>query len=199
MRAGFECLHELFETQPLDPAEQVFGLHLETVECNLVLLHAAIAEHFNLGAGHPFCRKRIPVVATRFLGKQHRQTAMAGLFRIGAHKKRHQIGANRMGDPCLVAINSVDVALAHRARFDRGQIRTGIRLGKDRGGQDFTGSNLGQPFFLLRAVPLPRINRRQSRNACQATRRRYILAKALPKPRTSIPRRVPSRQIPLGS
>ena len=54
MRADLECLHELFETQPLDPAEQVLGLHLEPVECNLVLLHAAIAEHFNLGSGHPF-------------------------------------------------------------------------------------------------------------------------------------------------
>src|SRR5262249_4013216 len=41
----FESLHELFEAEALDPAQQILGLHLEAVEGNLVLLHAAIAEH----------------------------------------------------------------------------------------------------------------------------------------------------------
>ncbi len=48
----FEGLHELLEAQPLDAAEQVLRLHLEAVEGDLVFLHAAIAEHLDLGAGH---------------------------------------------------------------------------------------------------------------------------------------------------
>ena len=56
---GFEGLHQLLEAQPLDAAEQVFRLHLEAVEGDLVFLHAAIAEHLDFGAGHALGRERI--------------------------------------------------------------------------------------------------------------------------------------------
>jgi hypothetical protein len=54
-----------------------------------------------------------------------------------------------MGDPGLVAMDLVDVALAHRAGLQRRQIRTGIRLGEHRGGQHFARGYLRQPFALL--------------------------------------------------
>ena len=47
-----EGLHQLLEAAPFDAAEQVRGRHLEAVEGDLVFLHAAIAEHLDLGAGH---------------------------------------------------------------------------------------------------------------------------------------------------
>src|SRR5215510_7078183 len=74
----FESLHELFEAEAFDPAEQILGLHLEAVEGDFVLLHAAIAEHFNLGSAHSLCWKRALVIATRLFGEKHRETAMPG-------------------------------------------------------------------------------------------------------------------------
>ena len=52
MRADSKVCHQLLEALALDAAEQVLGLHLEAVEGDLVFLHAAIAEHLDLGAGH---------------------------------------------------------------------------------------------------------------------------------------------------
>ena len=72
-----EGLHQLLEAQALDAAEQVLRLHLEAVEGDLVFLHAAIAEHLDLGAGHARRRERILVVAARLLGEQHGQAAIA--------------------------------------------------------------------------------------------------------------------------
>src|SRR6185437_7422566 len=145
----FERLHELLKAQPLNAAEQVLRLHLEAVESDLVFFHAAIAEHLDLGAGHSSHRKRIVVVAARLLGKQHRQTAMTGLPRVGTHQKRHHVGTHRVRNPGLVAIDLVDIALAYRPGRDRGQIRAGIRLGEYGGRQHLAGSKLRQPFFLL--------------------------------------------------
>jgi hypothetical protein len=54
-----------------------------------------------------------------------------------------------MGDPGLVAVDLVDVALAHRARLQRGEIGAGIRLGEHRRRQHFAGGDLRQPFALL--------------------------------------------------
>src|SRR5215467_11732326 len=72
----FESLHELFEAEALDSTQQILGLHLEAVEGNFVLLHAAITEHFDLGPAHSLCWKRALVIATRLFGKKHRETAM---------------------------------------------------------------------------------------------------------------------------
>ena len=54
-----------------------------------------------------------------------------------------------MGDPGLVAVDLVDVALAHRARLQRSQIGAGIRLGEHRRRQHLAGRDLRQPFALL--------------------------------------------------
>src|SRR5438445_6618463 len=49
---------ELLEAVAFDAAEQVLRLHLEAVEGDLVFLHAAIAEHLDLGARHAGRRDR---------------------------------------------------------------------------------------------------------------------------------------------
>ena len=93
------------------------------------------------------------VVAARFLGQQHRKPAVTKLLGIGAHQKRHQVGAHRVGDPGLVAVNLVDAVLAHRAGLERGEVGAGIGLGEHRGRQHFAGGDLGQPFAFLLVRP----------------------------------------------
>src|SRR5690606_39194991 len=51
---ALEGLHELLEAITLLAAEQVFRLHLEIIEAELIFLHTAIAEHLDLAAGHAF-------------------------------------------------------------------------------------------------------------------------------------------------
>ena len=89
------------------------------------------------------------VVAARLLGEQHGEAAIALLVRIGAHQQRHQVGAHRMRDPGLVAVDLVDVAGAHRARLQRGEIGAGVRLGEHRRRQHLAGGDLRQPLALL--------------------------------------------------
>src|SRR6201999_396904 len=74
---GFEGLHELLEALPPLAAKEVFGPHLEPVEGDLELLHAAIAEHLDLGARHAGSRKRIPGRAARLFGGPSREAAMS--------------------------------------------------------------------------------------------------------------------------
>ena len=54
-----------------------------------------------------------------------------------------------MRDPGLVAVDLVGVALAHRARLQRGEIGAGIRLGEHRRRQHLAGGDLRQPFAFL--------------------------------------------------
>ena len=145
----FERRHQLLEAEAFDAAKQIFGLHPEAVERDLVFLHAAIAEHLDLGARHAGRGKRIGVGAARLFRQQHREAAIALLRRIGAHQQRHQIGAHRMRDPGLVAVHLVGVALAHRAGLQRREIGAGIRLGEHRRRQHFAGCDLRQPLALL--------------------------------------------------
>ncbi len=146
---GFESRHQLLEAKPFDAAEKILGFHDEAVECDLVFLHAAIAEHLDLGAGHAGDRKRSLVATARLFREQHGKAAIAFLRRIGANEQRHQIGAHRMSDPGLVAVNLVDIALAHRARLQRSEIGTGIGLGEHHGRQHLAGGDLRQPLALL--------------------------------------------------
>src|SRR5690606_30101273 len=76
---GFEGLHELLEALALLAAEKIFRLHLEIVEAKLELLHAAIAEHADLAAGHALRGERISLAAARLLGEHHRQPPVARL------------------------------------------------------------------------------------------------------------------------
>ena len=54
-----------------------------------------------------------------------------------------------MRDPGLVAVDLVDVALAHGAGLQRGEIGAGIGLGEHRGRQHLAGGDLRQPLALL--------------------------------------------------
>ena len=142
-------LHELPKAQSLDAAEQVLRLHLETVEGDFVLLHAAIAEHLDLGTRHTRGRKRMVIRAARLLRQQHGEPAVAGFVWIGAHEQRHEIGAHGVRNPCLVAVDLVNIALSNRARLERGEIGAGIGLGEHCGGNDVARGELRQPVTPL--------------------------------------------------
>jgi hypothetical protein len=60
-----ERLHQLLEANALDAAEQVVGADQEVVKGELKLLHAAIAEHLDLGAGETLDRPGIVLAAAR--------------------------------------------------------------------------------------------------------------------------------------
>ena len=149
MRADSKRRHELLEAEPLDAAKEIFGLHRKTVEGDLVFFHAAIAEHLDLSARHAGGRERPLVAAARFFRQQHGEAAIAFLGRIGAHQQRHHIGAYRVGDPGLVAVDLVGVTLAHRPRLERSEIGAGIRLGENGRRQHLAGRDFGQPLALL--------------------------------------------------
>src|SRR5262249_50203689 len=147
---GFESLHQLFDAQSLDSTQQVLRLDREPIERDLVFLHAAIAKYLDFSAAHSLCGEWMLVITSLLFRQQHRQATMASFFWICSHEKGHQVGAHRMGYPGFVAVDSVDVALAHCARLDRGEVRTCIRLDTHRGRQYLTGGDFRQPFFLLR-------------------------------------------------
>ena len=113
-----ERLHQLPEAQPLDAAEQILSLHLETVERDLVFFHPAIAEDLDFGARNACGRKWIIIGAARLFRQQHGESAVAAFARIGAHEQRHQISAYRVRDPSLVAVDFVDVSVSDRPRSD---------------------------------------------------------------------------------
>jgi hypothetical protein len=99
---GLKRLHELLEALALDTAEQPVGRHLESLEADLVFLHAAVAQHLDLGARHALDGERVGVAAAGLGRQQHGQAAVSALARVGAHQHGHQVGADRMGDPGLV-------------------------------------------------------------------------------------------------
>ena len=59
MRALSKVAISCLKPWPSCCAEQVLRRHLEVVEAELVLLHAAVAEHLDLAAGHARRRERI--------------------------------------------------------------------------------------------------------------------------------------------
>ena len=146
---GLECRHELLETLALRASEELRDRHLETVEGDVVFLHAAIAEHLDLAAGHTGRRERVRVRPARLLGEQHRQPFVAGLGRVGPHQQRHEIGAHRVRDPGLLAGDLVDVALPHGAGLERCEIRAGVRLREDGGRQNLAAGNAREVLLLL--------------------------------------------------
>ena len=89
-------------------------------------------------------------VAARLFGEEHRQALVAALVRIGAHEQRHQVGAHRVGDPGLGAVDDVAVAVAGRAGAQAREVGAGVRLGEDGSRQDFAARDLRQVFLFLR-------------------------------------------------
>ncbi len=74
---ALEGFHQLLEALAFFAAQQVFALHMEVVEAQLVFLHAAIAQHLDLATGHALGGERIVVCARRLLGQEH-ATARGG-------------------------------------------------------------------------------------------------------------------------
>jgi hypothetical protein len=87
------------------------------------------------------------------------EALVARLGRIGADQQRHQIGADRVGDPGLVAGDLVDIPLRAPRACESGKVGSGIGLGEDRGRQDFAGSDPRQPLLsFCSSVPPARIS-----------------------------------------
>ena len=147
---ALEGRHELLEALPLFLAQQVSGRHLEPVEADLVFLHAAIAQHPDLAAAHALGGERLGVGAARLLREEHRQALIAGLGGIAARQQGHDIGARGVGDPGLVAVDLIRVALEHGAGAQAGQVRTGVGFGKDRRRQQLARRDARQVLLLLR-------------------------------------------------
>jgi hypothetical protein len=144
MRAASNVCMSCLKPWPSTPPSR-----FPAVEGDLVLLHAAVAEHLDLAAGHALGRERVGVAAARLFREQHGEALVAGLGRVGAHEQRHQVGAHRVGDPGLVAEDLVDVALAGGPRLQGGEVGAGVRLGEDRGRQHLAGGDPRQPGRLL--------------------------------------------------
>ena len=179
MRAPSNVCINCLKPWPSTPPSRFSAGTSKSVEGDFIFLHAAIAEHFDLAAGHALGREGVGVVAARLFRQQHGQALVAGLVGIGAGQKRHQVGADRMGDPGLVAVDDIFVALPHGARAQRGEVGAGVRLGEDGGRQDFARRDLRQIFFLLRlACRRTGSVRRRFPTVCRASRRRYRRAKA---------------------
>ncbi len=87
---AFEGRHQVLEAEALDFAEQVAGRHFEAVEAELVFLHAAIAEHFDLAAGHAFGGEGVLVRAARLLADEHREAGEVVGVRDRAGEDRHR-------------------------------------------------------------------------------------------------------------
>src|SRR5690606_18869589 len=145
---AFESLHELLEALTFFAAEKVFCLHFEIIKTDFKFLHAAIAEHFDLAAGHALRREGVCIIAARLFCEQHGEALVAWLV-IGAAEKRHHIGAGGMGDPCLVAGDLVNIPLAATARLEACKVGAGIGFGENSGGKDLTACDLREPMRLL--------------------------------------------------
>ncbi len=96
MRALSKVAINCLKPCALGAAEQILGLHLETVEAQLVFLHAAIAEHADLAAAHAGGREGIGVGAARLLGEEHREAAIVRRVGIGR-------APARSSRPCALA------------------------------------------------------------------------------------------------
>ncbi len=149
--SAFKGRHQVLEALAFDTAKQVLGLHLEIIESDFVFLHPAIAEDFDLAAGHAVSREGGVVCSARLLRKQHGETREIVCGGISPGQQCHQIGSHGMRDPCLVACDTVMRAVVglHGACPQRAKVRAGIRFSEDGRWQDFSAGYLRQPMGLL--------------------------------------------------
>ena len=129
------------EAHPLDAAKQVFCLHFELVKADFVFLHAAIAEHFDLAAGHALGGEGVGIIAAWLFSQQHGEAGEIVGRRIGARQKGHEVGADRVGDPGLVTGDLVGVAIKYGAGAQAAEVGAGVRLCEDGCWQDFTAGD----------------------------------------------------------
>src|SRR5262249_30204935 len=122
-----EGLHELPKAQSLDAAEQVLRLHLETVEGDLILLHAAIAEHLDLGTRHTPGRNRRCAVPARLFGSSMESPRWPGSF--GLVRTSSVIRSARTGCVIHVLLPCTTYLSPSRAARVRSEARSDPVLG----------------------------------------------------------------------
>ena len=81
-------------------------------------------EDADLAAAHALCREDFLFRTARFFRQEHGKSAIAGTVLIGTDHKRHHVGARRMGDPRLVAIDLVDIAVFHGTGLESRNVRS---------------------------------------------------------------------------
>ena len=103
---------------------------------------------------------------------------------IGAHQAKNPVGVVRVGGPDLLAGDDVVVAVALGAGLQRGEVRSGVRLGITLAPADQAGSDFRQMLLLLRLVAV--FQQRRSEHPDAKTRqwrprahRRHLLAQHL--------------------
>ena len=96
-----------------------------------------------------FFSMRADDVARRLgVDDEGRDAALAGL-RIGDGDDEGDVRRRAAGDELLGARQHVAVALAHRARADRGRVRSALRLGQGEGGELGAGRQVAHVALLL--------------------------------------------------
>ena len=68
---ALEGLHQLFEAFALFAAQKVLAFDVEVIKCQLIFLHTAVAQHFDLAAGHAVGWKRVFLGAGSLFGQKH--------------------------------------------------------------------------------------------------------------------------------
>ena len=140
----------MLETHTFGAAQKVVAFDVEVIERQFVFFHAAVAQHFDLAAGHAFSREGVFLGAGGFLGDKHGQPLVVGCLGIRARKKGHDLCAGGMGDPRFVAGHRIiAVIIFDRTGAQRTQVRARIRLGEDGCGQRLSACQTGQPLLLL--------------------------------------------------
>ncbi|MNX94045.1 hypothetical protein D3C86_1262610 [compost metagenome] len=87
--------------------------------------------------------------------QQERNASLLTGLGVGAHQAEHPVGKVRQGGPGLLAVDHVVIALAHRAGFQRRQIRAGPGFGVALAPPVLTGKNPGKEVcFLLGGAEL---------------------------------------------
>ena len=148
---AFKGLHQLLEALALFAAQQVLTLHVEAVEAQFVFLHAPVAEHLDLTAGHAGGGEGVFLGAGGLFGQEHRQTTVIRALGVRAGQHCHDMGAGSVGDPGLVAGDLViAIRSLHRPGAQAGQVGACVGLREDGRWQDLSGGEAGQPFLFLR-------------------------------------------------
>ena len=103
---------------------------------------------------------------------------------IGAHQAEDPVGVVRIRGPDLLAVDDVVVAVALGAGLQRGEVRSGVRLGIALAPADQARGNLGQMLLLLRLVAVLQQRRAkhpdaEARQRGARAHRRHLLAQHL--------------------
>ena len=142
---GIQAVENVLETLALR-ADEVLGRHLELVEEQLVRL---VIDHVGDGAKG----QSVPKAWRRSTMKSDRPSdlRLTSRQRRRAREQQHQVRVPDAGDPDLLAVDDVPIALAHGRGLEPGRVRAARRLGdRHRLQPQLAGGNRGQIRPLLR-------------------------------------------------